>query len=183
MVELALSNYREWLPFAIIALGVLLAMISPFMPHKREHHQKAMKKVSGFRSALQSHDIEHWKELYKGTGDKIDPPKGYFIDGEGKPTRLDSMWTAGGEDHTSIQRIAESLEKLCGDFPADSYEVKVVWYEIGQLLSSMHEWLQQIEGVQENSSFLEEQYPNIYKIYAKYQPKFKRWPYRIYAKR
>lgn len=182
-MDIALSNYREWLPFAIIALGVFLAMISPFMPHKREHHQKAMKKVAVFRSSLQPHDIEHWKELYRGTGDKIDPPRGHFIDAEGKPTRLDSMWTAGGEDHTSIQRIADSLEKLCADFPVDTSEVKVVWYEVGQLLESMHDWLQQIQGVQEGSTFLEEQFPHIREIYVKFGGKFKRWPHRIYAKR
>jgi hypothetical protein len=182
-MSISLSNYKEWLPFAFILVGVLLALIAPLLPHNKQRRQKTMQLVATFRSSLHEHDLAHWKEIYHGTREAASAPAGHFIDLEGKPIPLDSMWTAGNEDHTAIQRMAECLEKACAEILTHTVDVKMMWTEIGQLLEAMHDWLEEIPGVQRDLSFLEEQYPSIKQVFEKYGHRFKRWPYRIYAKR
>jgi hypothetical protein len=47
----------------------------------------------------------------------------------------------------------------------------------------MHDWLQDIPGVQQDLTFLEEQYPSLKQVFEKYGNRFKKWPYHVYAKR
>lgn len=182
-MTLSLSNYKEWLPFAIIAVGVLLALIAPLLPHNKQRREKSMKLLAKFRASLHDHDLEHWKELYSGTRRAAAAPAGHFINLQGKVVPLDSMWTSGNDDHTAIQRMAECMEKLCAEMLTHTVDIKMVWYEIGQLMQAMYEWLGHIPGVQQDSTFLEEQYPALKQVFEKYDHLFNKWPCRAYVKR
>lgn len=182
-MTITLQNYKEWLPFAFIVAGVLLALIAPLLPHRKVQRQKAMKLVNTFRATLHEHDLQHWKEVYAGTRMGIVAPPGHYINPQGKPVRLDSLWASGDDDQTAIQRMAEGLEVLCAELLLGHTEAKIVWYEIGQLLQAMHAWLSQIQGVQQELTFLDEQYPSIKQVFEKHEHQFKHWPYRVYDKK
>jgi len=181
-MTISLSNYREWLPFVFIAAGVLLVLITPFLPHNKERRQKTQKLLDTFRSSLHSHDMEHWKEVYAGTRESSLAAPGHFINRLGKSVPLDSMWTTGDDEHTAIQRMAECMEKACTEVLSNNLDVKMMWTEIGQLMEGMHAWLQSIPGVQKDLTFLDEAYPSIKQVFRKYGHRFQKWPYRLYAK-
>jgi hypothetical protein len=181
-MSITLGNYRDWLPFAFIAAGIALALLTPFLPHNKERRQKTMKLIETFRASLHSHDMEHWKEVYAGTRESALAPAGYFMNRLGKPERLDSMWTTGDDDHTAIQRMAECMEKACAEMLSNKLDVKLMWTEIGQLMEGMYAWLQAIPGVQKDLTFLDEAYPSIKQTFQKYGHRFQKWPYRLYAK-
>jgi hypothetical protein len=182
-MNISLSNSREWLPFAFIIVGGVLALIAPFLKSGKHRSNKTMQLLATFRASLHEHDIEHWKEIYHGTREAASAPVGHFISRLGKPVPLVSMWTAGSDDHTAIQRMAESLETVCAEMLAHTVDIKMIWSEIGQLMEAMHDWLEDIPGVQQDSTFLEEQYPSLKQVFEKYGNRFKKWPYRVYAKR
>ncbi len=182
-MSISLSTFKGWLPFAFIAAGVLLVLISPFLSRGKQRRQKSMKLLATFRASIHEHDLAHWKEIYRGTRKAASAPAGHFIDLEGKAVPLDSMWTAGNEDHTAIQRMAEYLEKLCAEMLSNTADIKLIWFEIGQLLEAMHGWLEEIPGVQQDLTFLEEQYPSIKQVFEKFGHHFRKWPYRVYAQR
>lgn len=182
-MTLSISNYKEWLPFAIIIVGVVLALIALLLPHNKQRRQKTLELLARFRASLHDHDLAHWKEIYHGTREAASAPAGHFINPQGKPVPLDSMWTSGNDDHTAIQRMAECMEKVCAEILNSTLENKMVWYEIGQLMEAMYEWLGHIPGVQQDSTFLEEQYPAFKQVFEKYGHRFNKWPYRVYAKR
>ncbi len=181
-MTMSLSNYREWLPFAIIGIGVALALIALLLPKGKKRQQKTMDALAKFRGSLRNHDLDHWKELYRGTRKSVAAPAGHFIDLEGKAVPLDSMWTAGNEDHTAIQRMAECMEKISAEMLNNTLDVKTVWYEIGQLMQAMHQWLSDIPGVQQDLTFLEEQYPAFKRVFEKHGHHFNKWPCRVYEK-
>lgn len=181
-MTLSLNNFKEWLPFAIIGIGVALALIARFLPHNKQRREKTLKLLASFRASLRNHDLDHWKEIYRGTRAAVAAPPGHFIDLDGKPVPLDSMWTAGNEDHTAIQRMAENFEKICAEMLTNTMDVKMMWYEIGQLMQAMHEWLESFPGVQQDLTFLEEQYPAFKEVFEKYGHRFRKWPYRVFAK-
>lgn len=182
-MTISLSNYKEWLPFAFIIVGAVLALIASLVPHGKQRRQKSLKLLATFRASLHEHDVDHWKEIFHGTREAASAPAGCFINRLGKPVPLESMWTAGSDDHTAIQRMAECLEKICAEMLTDSADSKMIWYEIGQLMETMHDWLEEIPGVQRDLTFLEEQYPSIKQVFDKFGHRFNKWPYRVYAKR
>jgi len=181
-MTISLSNYQEWLPFAFILVGVALALIAPMLPHNKQRHEKTLKLLEKFKTSMHDHDLEHWKEIYRGTREAAAAPAGHFIDLNGNSVPLDSMWTAGNDDHTAIQRMAECMEKLCAEMLTQSVDVKMLWYEIGHLMEAMHEWLESFPGVQQDLTFLEEQYPSIKQVFDKYGHRFNKWPYRVFSK-
>lgn len=182
-MNISVGNYMEWLPFAFIAVGVVLALLAPLLPHNKQRREKTRKLLADFNASLREHDLDHWKEVYRGTRKAVAAPPGQFIDLDGKPVPLESMWTAGSEDHTAIQRMAECMEKLCAEMLKSSVDTKMVWYEIGQLMQAMHEWLASFPGVQRDLTFLEEQYPSIKQVFEKYGHRFSKLPYRVYLNR
>lgn len=177
------GSYKEWLPFAFIIIGVALALIAPFFSHGNQRRKQTTALLTNFRSSLHPHDMEHWKEIYHGTREGSLAPVGHFMNKLGKPERLDSMWTAGSDDHTAIQRMAECMEKACNEMLNNAVDIKTAWFEIGQLMEAMHGWLENIPGVQRDLTFLEEQYPAIKKLFDKHGHSFRKWPYKTHATR
>lgn len=182
-MNITLSNSREWLPFAFIIVGGVLALIASFLMNGKQRRDKTMQLLASFRANLQAHDIEHWKEIYHGTSEVVSAPAGHFVNRLGKPVPLVSMWTAESDDYTAIQRMAESLETVCADMLVHEVDIQMIWFEIGQLMEAMHGWLLDIPGVQQDLTFLEEQYPSIKLVFEKHGNRFQNWPYRVYAKR
>ena len=174
------EQIKRWLPFVFLAVGIILALFG-YVQKIRQRRKKASTVVSQFKKSLRVHDMDHWKELYAGTRAAASAPAGHFINLEGKPIALDTMWTAGNEEHTAIQRMAECFEKLCKEVLTETVDTKTMWFEVGQLLSEMHLWLSEIRGVQTEITFLEEQYPSIKQVFDKYGREFKKWPYHVYV--
>lgn len=182
-MSISLGNYKEWLPFAFIIAGVAIALIAPLLSRGNQRYQKTQDLLATFRSSLHAHDMEHWKEIYLGTREGSLAPPGHFMSRLGKPVPLESMWTAGSDDHTAIQRMAECMEKACSEMLTHTIDNKTMWFEVGQLMEAMHAWLENIPGVQRELTFLEEQYPAIKKVFDKYGHSFRKWPYKMYIKR
>lgn len=178
-MNITLNNSREWLPFAFIIVGGGLALIGLFLKSGKQHNNITKQLLANFKASLHEHDIEQWKEIDHGRREAAAAPAGHFINRIGKPVPLVSMWTAGSDDHTAIQRLAESLETLCVEILTQNVDVRMIWSEIGQLMETMHDWLQEIPGVQQDLTFLEEQYPSLKQVFEKYGNRFKKWPYKI----
>jgi hypothetical protein len=180
-MNISLSNLHEYLPFVFIIVGVLLVLLTPFLKSGKNRQKKTMQLLSNFNGALHEHDIAHWKEIYRGTREGALAPAGHFINHLGKPVPLVSMWTSGSDEHIAIQRMAENVEVICVAVSANTVDVKMIWTEIGQLMEALHDWLEDIPGVQEDMSFLEEQYPYLRRVFIKYGARFKQWPCRSYV--
>lgn len=181
-MTLTLSNFREWFPFVIIFVGVALALIALYLKPGKQRSNQTMQFLTSFRASLHEHDIERWKEIYHGTRKAAVAPTGHFISRSGKPVPLVSMWADDSEYHTVIPRMAERLERVCVEMLAHTVDIEMIWSEIGQLMETMHDWLEDIPGVQQDSTFLEEQYPFLKQVFEKYGNRFKKLPYRNYEK-
>lgn len=180
-MALTFSYIKEWFPFILILAGVVLALVAIFLRPGKQTRNRTLHMLEAFRESLHEHDIEHWKEVYHGRREVVAAPAGHFINRIGKPVPLVSMWTSGNDDHTAIQRMAESLEAVCAEILTHTLDMKMLWYEIGQLLCATHDWLEDIPGVQQDASFLDEQYPFHKQVFEKYGNQFKKWPCRVYA--
>ena len=114
---------KEWIPFAFLGVGAILSVFG-FFQMKRMVQDNTLKILNNFKVSLQAHDLSNWKELYLGTSDAASPPAGYFLNQTGQFVALDTMWTAGNTDHTAVQRMAESLEKVCVEILKPGVNIK-----------------------------------------------------------
>lgn len=174
-----LALIKEWIPFVFLGVGGILAVFGYFQQKSRRNAKTSMV-LMNFKNSTHAHDLAHWKEIYLGTSEFVSVSPGYFVDQTGQTVPLDSMWTAGSDDHTAIQRMAENFEKICAEILKETLDTKAVWYEVGQLMTAVHRWLGEIQGVSEELTFLEEQYPSIKAVFEKHAHDFKRWPHRLY---
>jgi hypothetical protein len=181
-MSLSPSSFKEWLPFAFIFIGGALALIAPFVKTGIKRSNQTKRLLETFKASLHKQDLVYWNEIYHGRREAASAPAGYFINRLGKSESLASMFVGDGEEHTAIQRMAEGLETVSTEMLAHSVDVKMIWADIGQLMEAMHDWLQDIPGVQQDISFLQEQYPSLKLIFEKYGSSFKGWPCRDYAK-
>lgn len=180
-MNISFSHFQEYLPFAFIIAGAILVLITPFFKAGNQRHTKTKQLLANFNASLHDHDIALWKEIYRGTREGAIAPAGHFMNRLGKPVPLVSMWTSGSDEHAAIQRMAESIEAICVEVSAHSVDVKMIWSEIGQLMEALHDWLEDIPGVNEDKTFLEEQYPFLRQVFKKYGGRFKQWPCRAFA--
>jgi hypothetical protein len=175
------TEIREWLQFAFVILGGTIALRAYFQNQRQRKLENALKMLNLFKESLRKNDLDHWKELYIGTCEPASAPQGHFISRHGHALPLDIMWSEGSEDDDAIQRMAESFEIICYEILSGTVEARIVWFEIGQLMSEMHKWLNDVDGPSKSASFLAQYYPSIKKVFEKYDKKFKNWPCRIQA--
>ena len=179
--EVLFAEIREWLQFVFVAIGGTIALSAYFQNQRQRRLENALKLLALFKESLRENDLEHWKDLFVGTCEPASAPPGHFINRDGRVVPLDVMWSEGSEDDDAIQRMAESFEIICYEILSGTVEVRIVWFEIGQLMSEMHKWLNDVDGPNKEGLFLARRYPSIKKVFEKYKGKFKEWPCRIHA--
>lgn len=175
------TEIREWLQFAFVVIGGFIALSVYFQNRRQRRLENALKMLSLFKESLRENDLEHWRELFVGTCEPASAPPGHFITRDGRAVPIDVMWSEGSEDDDAIQRMAESFEIICYEILSGTVEARIVWFEIGQLMSVMHKWLKDIDGSNKSESFLNRHYPSLKKVFEKYDRNFKVWPCRIHA--
>ena len=175
------TEIREWLQFGFVVTGGTLALLVYLQNQKQQRLENALKLLTLFKESLRENDLTHWKELYIGTCEPATAPKGHFISCDGNPVPLDVMWSEGSEDDDAIQRMAESFEIICYEILSGTVEARIIWFEIGQLMSEMHKWLLAIDWQNKDKAFIDQHYPSMKKVFYKYRREFKKWPCRIHS--
>ncbi len=174
------TEIREWLQFGFVVIGGMIALFAYFQNQRQRRLENALKLLTLFKESLRENDLAHWKELYIGTCEPASAPQGHFISYEGLAVPLGTMWSEGSEDDNAIQRMAESFEIICFEILSGTVEARIVWFEIGQLMSEMHKWLNNVEPLYPEKTFIEQYYPSTKKVFNKYKKEFKKWPFRIH---
>jgi hypothetical protein len=175
------TEIREWFQFSFVVVGGTIALSAYFQNQRQRRLENALKLLALFKDSLRENDLEHWKALFVGTCEPASAPPGHFISRDGRVVPLDVMWSEGSEDDDAIQRMAESFEIICYEILSETVEARIVWFEIGQLMSEMHKWLTHVDAPEKNGQFLARHYPSIKEVFEKYAGKFEKWPRRIHA--
>jgi hypothetical protein len=172
---------REWLQFGFVIVGGTIALVAFLQNQRQRKLENALKLVALFKDSLREHDLDHWHKLLVATCEPAGAQPGYFRSESGDLLPLDTMFSEGSEDDDAIQRIAQNLEIICYEINSRTVEPRIVWFELGQLMSTMHQWLTEIRGLKGKRTFLEEQFPAINRSFKKYGKRFQTWPYRVFG--
>lgn len=171
------KEIREWIQLAFIVVGGTIGLFAYLQNIKQRRLENALKVIALFKESLQDGDMDAWQELFHASSEPAGAKPGHYVYGSSQ-IPIANYFSEGSHDGGAISRMAESLEIVCYEVRKKTIDVRYVWFELGQLLHTMHSWLSTIE--RRNGKLLDE-YPNIKKVFHQYRTDFTKWPKRIYV--
>ena len=171
------KEIREWIQLIFIVVGGTISLIAYFQNVSQRRLDNALKVIALFKESLQDGDLDAWKELFHTSSEPAGAMHGYYVDGNSQ-IPIGNYFSEGSHGGDAISRMADGLEVICYEMCRKSVDARYVWFELGQLLQTMHSWLSAIDHL--NGKLLDE-FPNIKKAFQKYHSVFNKWPKRIYT--
>ena len=154
------KEVREWIQLIFVIVGGTIALFAYFQNLRQRKLENSLKLVALFKDQLRPNDFVYWDGGYRPISD-------YFSEGSG--------------DENAISRMAQNLEIICHELCIGTADVRFVYYELGQLLITMHGWLESIDMGSDGKSLLDQFYPSIKRICERHNKDFTKWPSRVYA--
>jgi hypothetical protein len=175
-----LKDVREWLQLVFVVIGGGIA-VAAFVQNLRQRRvENALKFISLFRDGLYEDDLDRWENLFRSSNELAGAKRGQYITEDGILASIGDYFSEGSPDGHAMARMAVSLDVVCHQVMSKAADARTVYYELGQLLKSMHDWLESI-GATEPSENLLNSYPSIKAFFKLYKPEKNNWPARIYA--
>lgn len=175
------KEIREWIQLTFVIVGGTIALIAFFQNLKQRKLENSLKLVALFRDSLRPNDITHWIDLFRSSCELANCPRGQYAAGNGECRSIGDYFSEGSGDENAISRMAQNLEIICHELSIGTADVRIVYYELGQLLTTMHGWLGSIEAGPPSHFLLDQSFPSIERICKKHEKEFTKWPSRVYA--
>ena len=171
------KDIREWIQLIFIVVGGTIGLVAYFQNIKQRRLENALKVIALFKESLQEGDMAAWQKLFHTSSEPAGAKPGHYVYGNSQ-IPIANYFSEGSHDGGAVSRMAESLEVVCFEVCRKTIDVRYVWFELGQLLDTMHSWLTAIDH--RNGKLLDE-YPHMKKVFRKYHTDFKKWPKRVYV--
>jgi hypothetical protein len=176
-----LKEIREWIQLLFVIVGGAIALAAFIQNLKQRRLENSLKLVALFRESLRPKDLEHWVILFRASCELASCPRGHYATGKGECRSIGDYFSEGSGDNNAISRMAQNLEIICHEISIGNADVRMVYYELGQLLRTMHEWLDGISVGSGGRTLLNQSFPSIKSVCEKYNKDFEKWPSRVYA--
>lgn len=174
-----IKEIRDWIQLAFVIVGGLIALAAFFQNLRQRRLENALKVIGLFRDALRDGDLEHWQRLFHSSSKAAGAKPGTYVHEWDDHRPISDYFSEGAPDNGAVARMAENLEILCHELIRKTIDPHYVWFELGQLLRTMYDWLSCTSNA--GSQSLISQYPSIDRAFKKYGKNFAKWPSRVYA--
>jgi hypothetical protein len=137
------SETRGW---SLLVLGVIGAYIS-IRTYKKANNQRKLentfKTLDYLRKHISEEQIQTFIELFHANNELQGIQYNEFVFENGKKDLIEDMFSEGGCGNGDIHNMIELFNMLCPTF--DKIELKLVWYEYGQIMSGIYKWTKYLE--------------------------------------
>ena len=175
-----LKDLREWVQLGFVIVGGVVALVALFQNLRQRRVENALKFIALFRDALKDDDLKHWNDLFKSASELAGSKPGYYLRGAEKFSPITDYFSEGSSDKYAIARMASALDMVCHQVNSGAADAKTIYYELGQLLRSMHFWLSSSKSTKQDISLLDDAYPSIAEFFKRFTPEKTSWPSRVY---
>ncbi len=173
------SELRQWVQFFVVSVGGVIALLAYLQNLKQRRVENALKFVQLFRESLSPNDMANWNILFHSTSEPSGAKFGHYIEEYTHQQRpLADYFSEGAPDGHSIARMADSLNVVCHQVNENVADPQIVYYELGQLIDSMHGWLSSIPESLTNGLLIDN-YSAIHRFQNKYRVKLQFGPRRV----
>ncbi|MCG3846671.1 hypothetical protein [Photobacterium damselae] len=153
----------------IIAVGSVIALKTYISAQKQRKLENSLKMLDLFHSNIQENDLDNWSKLFKSASEPCGAKPGNFKNSLGQQVPLTYLFSEGPEDSGATARITEQLNLLCHHMSQKTVDVRVMYSNIGQLMSVIYGWYKE-------DSFFKEHYPYFHKFMKKHERKLNKLP-------
>ncbi len=174
------SEIRNWIQFSVLLLGGIIGLFAFLQNMKQRKIENAMKLTKWFHESISKDELKAWEYLFRMASEPAGAKYGFYTSNNGQRP-LSDFFSEGSEDDGAVGRISDCLEVICYELCSKTVDARFVWFELGQLLRTVHGWIGSIEGPTGKKTLLEESFPSFNKAFIKYENKFSKWPSRTYA--
>jgi hypothetical protein len=175
-----LKEVREWIQLLFVVVGGSVALVAYFQNLRQRRVENALKFIALFRDGLKDGDLQHWEDLFRASSELAGAKRGMYLKEWEEHASIGDYFSEGAPDSHAVARMAQSLDVVCHQVVAKTADARTVYYELGQLLDTMHSWLGAVEAPEQGRTLLDS-HPSIKAFYAKHEPQKKQWPSRVYA--
>lgn len=182
----------------VVLVGGIIALINYLAQTNQRKIDNGYKSLQRFRENVPSEDIEVWKKVCKNSRESMKhqtkDDKSFFVldkDGNEKAVRLSQLFMLEGKgllvpnsrwgtseevrnlSFSGIRNIADQLNVIGYEFLNGQISAEVIYYEIGEIMDSIYQWLQDAE------SGSKERYRYFLKMYSTNSKKLREIPKKI----
>ncbi len=173
---------REWVKFVFIVIAGLIALKAYLHNNKQRKFENALKLIALFHEKLEENDLAEWQKLFRSSSELSGASYGFYINDTGNQQHISDYFCEGSKDNFAISRIADNLELICNQITEGFVDTKLIYFELGQLLETIHNWLEAIPSENDKTkNLLLESFPHINRVHKKYKDKFSSWPCRVFS--
>lgn len=173
----------------IIAIsGVIIACINYKSQQKQRKFDNSKKLIEKFQNTISENHLNQWKQVFLNSYESVGAKPGCFIVfnsnnqprqipqaslfiSEGKGLHLSDIKMNLNDDISninfeSIRHITEQLEIISYEILHGHTELTVLYYELGQIISSIYYWIDSIEDEYSRNN-TRSLYPSFVQMYQK----------------
>lgn len=178
-----LAEIRNWFAFILAVVGGFITLKTYLGNQKQRRLENSFRLISIFRESLREGDIQAWENIFHATSEPVGAESGSFVefvDGKRQQRPLSDLFSEGAPDNGAVGRMAELFDLISSEALNETVELRVVYFQLGQLMDTTYSWLRTIDNPYGQGSFLKEYYPYFAMLYKKRRID-KRWTKRTYA--
>lgn len=173
------KEIREWIQLAFVILGGVLAYRTFNQNMRQRRVENALKFIALFHEGLHENDLDDWDHLFHSATELAGAKPDQYIDDEGNAQSIGDYFKEGAPT-SAIARMAQSLDIVCHQVMTKSADAQTVYYELGQLLKTMHYWLGHTPSYPPHKTILDA-FPSLKEFFSKFKPETSSWPHRVYS--
>ena len=172
------KNIREWLQLIFVGVGSCIALFTYTKNLHQRRVENSLKFIELFRESLAKNDMDEWKDLFVASSELNGAKPGFFIDQKNRMRPISDYFSEGAPTD-AIARMAEALDVICHQINTDAADAQTVYYELGQLLKTMHDWLNG-GSIPTSQKSLLDSFPSLKNFFTHHNPQLNGWPCRVY---
>ena len=165
-----LAEVRGWLTLIVLIIGGFISLRTYQRNQRQRELENSFRLITMFKESLYEGDIKEWKNIFHGTSEPAGAEEGFFvdiIDGKRIQCPLSDLFSEGSPDNGAIERMAELFDLISSEILNGNVEVRLIYFQLGQLMDTTHCWSKLINNPYEEGTFLQENYPSFDHLYKK----------------
>jgi len=179
-----IAELRNWITLALAVCGFVITFRTYVGGQKQRRIENSFRMVTLFREALQPKDMERWEEVFHATSEPAGASYGHMVSYDEEHGRselpISALFTEGPYDDGAVERMAEVFDLIAREALDGTVDLRIIYFQLGQLMDSIHGWLKSMDDAYDGKSFLDFYYPSFNELYTREKIKAQ-WPSRTYA--
>ncbi len=174
-----LKDMREWISFILLVIGGSIALRTFILNQRQRKLENSFRLIELFNRSLRDDDLSNWHKIFITSSELAGAKYGHFLDEKKNQRPFADLFSEGNyHDQGAIERICELFNLVGYEYLRGTIDLRVIYFEFGQLLHTVHDWVSSIETGGQTSVFLSSRYPYFHQMFQKNIKVFPKLPFR-----